>query len=211
MNGFYSYDSGYFQGLPTMDIRFRFYGSQSAWFEYGGGRYEPWYNYIGNYTGVPSAVVKQQFNFDNFGQYNYRVYFDASSSSLPFSNYYAYGINPNDNSAVNFLYPTTIRSIIVPAFSSMVFYSYSGDAKIDAIYFEQLQTTQGMAGYGNENYNEGYTTAYDEFGNFDWLSSLFTTLGDLLAIEILPGITIGLILLIPIVFGVLRFIMGLFR
>lgn len=215
VDGFYSYDSGYFHGLPTMDIRFRFYGTQSAWFEYGGGRYEPWYNYIGTYTGVSSSSVKYQFNFDNFGQYNYRVYFDVSSSSGAYSNYYSYGFNLSDNAGVNFLYPNILRSVIVPAFSGMTFFTFSDVAKIDAIYFEQLPITQGMDGYGSENYNEGYnegyTTAYDEFGNFDWLSSLFTTMGDLLAIEILPGITIGLILLIPIVFGVLRFIMGLFR
>lgn len=213
-NGFYNYDSGYFLGIPSFEVRFRFNGSQSAWFKFGGDLYEPWYNYIGNYTGVSTTSVKQEINFNNYGNSNYRVFFDVSSANY-YLNYYSYGQTISINSSVVPLYPFTLISIIVPAFSSMTFHSNDNDAKIDAIYFEKLDITQSMSGYANENYNqgynEGYTTAYDEFGNFDWLSSLFTTMGDLLAIEILPGITIGLILLIPIVFGVLRFIMGLFR
>ena len=214
VSGFYNYDSGYFQGLPTMDIRFRFYGAQSAWFEFGGGRYEPWYNYIGNYTGMVAGSLKHQFNFDNFGKYNYRVYFDVSSASTSYSNYYACGINPNDNSAVNFLYPTTLRSLIVPAFSSMTFYSYSADAKIDAIYFEQLDITQGMAGYANENYNSGYSEGFDDgfrsVDNLQWLENVATAVKDIFSVEILPGFTVGFIVLFPLVVAIVKWFLSLF-
>lgn len=218
----YDYDTGYLNlaGFEDIEWRLRTYYTDSAMFLVGGTYYQPWYNYIG--TTYNGTSIKYRFEFSNLSKYNYVLYLDFSSTNSGFYNILYYSNAQVAPYTYTQIFGTTSSqitnsAILIPAFSVVnMFHSSSPSlVKLDAIYFDKLPLSQGMGGYGqsnyNEGYNEGYTTAYDEFGNFDWLSSLFTTMGDLLAIEILPGITIGLILLIPIVFGVLRFIMGLFR
>lgn len=65
----------------------------------------------------------------------------------------------------------------------------------------------------NKGYNKGYQDALDDTaGNATGFKTLlftvFTGLGEFLAIELLPGISIGVIILVPIVFGLLMFILG---
>lgn len=216
INGF-DYDTGYLNlaGFTDIEWRLRTYYTDSAMFLVGGSYYEPWYNYIG--TTYNGASIKYRFEFSNLSKYNYLLYLDFSSTNSNFYNILYYSAQQGVPYTTTNIFGSssaqiTNNAILIPAFSVVnMYHSSSTLVKLDALYFDKLPITQGMGGYGQENYNEGYMHAYDEFGNFDWLSSLFTTMGDLLAIEILPGITIGLILLIPIVFGVLRFIMGLFR
>ena len=71
--------------------------------------------------------------------------------------------------------------------------------------------------YGYDNgydlgYNDGYQTAINdgesEFGITTLLSGLFVGLGSLLSIELLPNISIGMIIAVPIVFGIIAFILG---
>ena len=217
----YNYDSGWLNlaGFTDIEWRLQFFQSSASMFLVGDTYYQPWYNSIT--TNTTTSTAKYNFQFGNLSEYGYTIYLDFSSYGNNYRHLIYYGANPDYPYTHQYVFATNDanilnNSIYLPPFTSMgVYLTSTTNTSFDAIYFEKHSITQGMAGYGNENYNEGYnegyTTAYDEFGNFDWLSSLFTTMGDLLAIEILPGITIGLILLIPIVFGVLRFIMGLFR
>ncbi len=71
--------------------------------------------------------------------------------------------------------------------------------------------------YGYDNgfdlgYNDGYQTAINDgsadFGLTAMLSGLFVGLGSLLSIELLPNISIGMIIAVPIVFGIIAFILG---
>lgn len=217
----YNYDTGYLNipGFTDIEWRLQFLQSSASMFLVSGTYYQPWYNSISTNATSGQSLRKFLFQFGNLSEYDYDIYLDfsTSNSSFVFTTYYSalptptlpYTLIYNISTAGSNILNNRIR---IPAFTSIgIFYDNPTGPIFDALYFRKLPLSLGMAGYGNENYNEGYTTAYDEFGNFDWLSSLFTTMGDLLAIEILPGITIGLILLIPIVFGVLRFIMGLFR
>lgn len=61
--------------------------------------------------------------------------------------------------------------------------------------------------YGNYMYNQGLNET-DATGFVGLLSAVFGGLGDLMAIEILPGIYIGAIIAIPLVFGIIFFILG---
>jgi hypothetical protein len=217
----HNYDTGYLNlvGFTDIEWRLQFFQSNASMFLVGDTYYQPWYNSISTNTTSGQSARKFLFQFGNLSEYNYDIYLDFSSSnsSYVFTTYYSALSTPSLPYTLIYNISTTGGNIAnnrirIPAFTSLgIFYDNPSGPSFDAIYFRKLPLSQGMGGYGQSNYNEGYTAAYDEFGNFDWLSSLFTTMGDLLAIEILPGITIGLILLIPIVFGVLRFIMGLFR
>lgn len=61
-------------------------------------------------------------------------------------------------------------------------------------------------------YNDGYQTAVNDgstqFGLTTLLSGLFVGLGSLLSIELLPNISIGMIIAVPVVFGIIAFILG---
>lgn len=61
-------------------------------------------------------------------------------------------------------------------------------------------------------YNDGYQTAINDgsadFGLTAMLSGLFVGLGSLLSIELLPNISIGMIIAVPVVFGIIAFILG---
>ncbi len=70
-------------------------------------------------------------------------------------------------------------------------------------------------GYGDGDgfgYYRGYQEAINdgstEFGLTTLLSSLFVGLGSLLSIQLLPNISIGMIIAVPIVFGIIAFILG---
>lgn len=214
----YNYDTGYLNLASFTDFEWRLqiYQSSASFFVVGDTYYQPWYNYISTNL-TTNFPTKFNFEFTNLSEYDYFVFIDPSSSGSTFLGALYYQYNNHSPYTFQQIFGTSSAQIMnnaikVGAFSIVnLIVQVNTPVALDAIYFDKLPLSQGMGGYGQENYNEGYKAAYDEFGNFDWLSSLFTTMGDLLAIEILPGITIGLILLIPIVFGVLRFIMGLFR
>lgn len=87
------------------------------------------------------------------------------------------------------------------------------DGKIDGI---DIGYNDGYSfGYDNGydlGYNDGYQTAINdgsaEFGLTTMLSGLFVGLGSLLSIELLPNISIGMIIAVPVVFGIIAFILG---
>lgn len=66
----------------------------------------------------------------------------------------------------------------------------------------------------NEGYDEGYSKGYNIGMNIqhnkfsDLLNGVFTAIGTFLGIRLFPGITIGALLAVPIVFGIIAFILG---
>jgi len=60
-------------------------------------------------------------------------------------------------------------------------------------------------------FNIGYDKAVDDMENYNFtslLAQVFTGLGSFLAIELLPNITFGAIFAVPLVFGIIFFIIG---
>ena len=84
----------------------------------------------------------------------------------------------------------------------------------DAIYFDKLPLSQGMAGYGNENYNSGYSTGFDDgfrsVDNLEWLENVATAVKDIFSVEIFPGFTVGFIVLFPLVIAIVKWFLSLF-
>lgn len=76
------------------------------------------------------------------------------------------------------------------------------------IYFKDEKTYQ--QGY-NDGYNQGYLEGSENPNNYnfvDFISSIFSGIGTIFNINLLPGISIGAIVAVPIVFGVIDFILG---
>ena len=77
---------------------------------------------------------------------------------------------------------------------------------------------EGFAIGRNVGYNEGHEEGYSKGFNIgmniqhnkfsDLLNGVFTAIGTFLGIRLFPGITIGAIIAIPIVFGIIAFILG---
>lgn len=61
--------------------------------------------------------------------------------------------------------------------------------------------------YGNIRYEEGIKVG-SQTGFFGLLSTAFAGVGSILSIELLPNISIGALILIPIVFGLILFVLG---
>ncbi|HEY8363657.1 MAG TPA: hypothetical protein VIK77_12450 [Tissierellaceae bacterium] len=60
----------------------------------------------------------------------------------------------------------------------------------------------------NEGYNTGIIEQIDDKDFTNLLKSVFVGIGSFLGIKLLPGITIGAIIAVPIVFGIISFILG---
>ena len=60
----------------------------------------------------------------------------------------------------------------------------------------------------NEGYNKGLNEQAEEQGFTVLLKSVFVAIGTFLGINLLPGISIGAIIAVPIVFGIIAFIIG---
>lgn len=73
------------------------------------------------------------------------------------------------------------------------------------IYFNNEWRTAGW--YGTYRYNQGVNEE-DSTGFIALLFAVFSGFGTLLSIELLPNITIGAIIAVPLVFGILWFILG---
>lgn len=62
---------------------------------------------------------------------------------------------------------------------------------------------------------EGYSKAMDDFGSQEgglyWLTNILTSIGSILAIEIFPSISIGLLVFIPFAFGLLFWFLKLLK
>ena len=92
----------------------------------------------------------------------------------------------------------------------------------DVGYGEGLETGKTLADEYEftRGYNSGYSVGYDkgynkgisenlESGGFGlMLKNVFTSVGSFLEIELLPGIPFGAIIAVPIVFGIIAFILG---
>lgn len=60
-------------------------------------------------------------------------------------------------------------------------------------------------------YKYGYSVAISQRLSSNWLTDTFSSIGDFLAIEVFPGFQIGYLLAIPIIFGILRMILHIWK
>lgn len=78
---------------------------------------------------------------------------------------------------------------------------------------KQVGIEEGINIGKNQGYNEGYTDGVADSttgtGNFTYLiGTIFSSFGIILGVELFPGLTIGMLVLIPLVFGLIFFILG---
>jgi len=216
----YNYDTGWLNLASMTDIEWRlqFFQSSASMFLVGGTYYQPWYNSIT--TNATTSTAKYNFQFGNLSKYGYTIYFDFSSYGTNYRHLIYYGANPDYPYTHQYVFATNDaniqnNAIYLPPFTSLgVYLTSTTYSSFDAIYFEKHSITQGMAGYGNENYNSGYSTGFDDgfrsVDNLEWLENVATAVKDIFSVEIFPGFTVGFIVLFPLVVAIVKWFLSLF-
>ncbi len=141
---------------------------------------------------------------------------DSISHSDTFYNYYSY--HNYYDTYVNSYY--SVNTLIEEG-SRFIYYGGYQDGYNDgrADYGEYFPpgSPDGFDGwYGFQDgydygYDKGYDKAFDDNNTFNFtalLAQIFVGMGSLLAINLLPGISIGAIVAVPLVFGIIYFIIG---
>lgn len=93
------------------------------------------------------------------------------------------------------------------ALEQYAYYDWVNDKWLTAEELQEKHYNSGYAGGWSEGYYAGLEET-DATGFSALLTTIFGGLGSLLAIEILPGIYIGAIIAVPLVFGIIFFILG---
>lgn len=139
--------------------------------------------FIQLYVKVEKDEHSYQVNFFTFGE----------------TSVYSYRDTDVVTNSYNFIYKTRLYD------EGIEMYEGGYNNGYDDGYFEGKQ----LYGVGyNEGYNKGISESIESGGFSMILSSMFTSVGVLLSVELLPNISIGSIVAIPIVFGVIMFIIG---
>jgi len=139
------------------------------------------------------------------------MYLDISSSgSNKGFSYYLNGVYGNDV----YGYYASMNKYYIPPFETSNFRLVSSTLSIDAIYFDILPLSSGMIGFASENYDSGFGGGFDEgwrsVDNLQWLENVATAVKDIFSVEILPGFTVGFIVLFPLVVAIVKWFLSLF-
>jgi hypothetical protein len=163
----------------------------------------------------------------------------SSSSTINFA--YIQTINVNNYGYYDsffYIVDDAFGSLFLPSYTSLTLtlLSTSATRYFDAWYLKDLGISEAYGQGENDGYDMGYNQGYgdgEEFGYeqgyetgfedgfnelnntasglFQILGSAFTSVGSIFNIMILPGITIGMLVFVPIIFALLLFIIKILR
>lgn len=230
-----TFDTAYFDEIPQgLSITNTFNRSNTAWSGTGGGGYYPTDTKIGSDNTVGS-VQKIIFNYDNQTKYDYKIALDLSSTVNDTNILYKInGFTYITYFSATITNASTMNYFYLPAFTYVEIQVQSGTSAryFDAWYLEDLgQSASWGEGYtdgyidgftdGEDNaYPVGYDDGYEDglsaledtnSGLLDILSSLFGAVGNVFNIYVFPGITMGMLVFVPIIFAMLLFVIKLLR
>lgn len=157
--------------------------------------YVSWYDQLylplGNYQmfSMSGAPVKMSFYSYYWGD-NLDVSIDAFLSGYP-------------NNSGNWYFVRNIKTVNQYSYD----YGYEDGYEDGYDYGFPLGRQQGYDMGVDKGFNDGVASATD-YSFFGLITQVFAGLGSFLAIELLPRITIGALLAVPLVFGIISFIIG---
>ncbi len=167
---------------------------------YDGGLYLAIFNYTDNGTLLPLWVgeVQDGSNLDtidaNFNIVNIdTLYFGLFSSKTQFTpetNTSAYFVNTELT-----IYNIDVAALVNSAIGQTKSSYMEGGAEYEAIY--------------NKGYLKGLAEQNVTIGTMDYIGAAFSGIGSILAIELLPGVPFSLFILLPLMFGLIAFVVKL--
>jgi hypothetical protein len=191
--------------------------SNTGWVSTSSGYIPYLTNQIGSNGTVGTIASKYNLQFNNQTPNNYFLSLDVSSSLSGTTHYHTLSYNgifyPTFSNIIRSA-PASLINFYIPSFTNTIIdmASTSNAIYFDAWYLENLGTSS--------SYQEGYDNGYDDGlegynesnqGLFDLMSSLFGAIGSIFSIYILPGITIGMLVFVPLIFTLLIFIIKILR
>lgn len=106
----------------------------------------------------------------------------------------------------------TLGSFYLMPFCSLTMVSI--DTKLDALYFDvqtiPFELTAFGENYRDIGYGEGFVDGFESIDNLEWLENVATAVKDIFSVEILPGFTVGFIVLFPLVVAIVKWFLSLF-
>ena len=218
-----------------LEITQTFNRSNTSWSGTTGG-YVPTSSTIGSDNTVGSRKP-WVFSFDNQTNKNYELYLDFSSS--PINANYQWFLSYNGTPFQT--YVTVIRSITdtlfriyIPSYTTLSLERITNSLAdyFDAWYLKDLGVsasyTEGYLDGDADGFEDGFDLGYEDglidgfqdglealedstAGLFDILGNVFGAVGTVFGIYVLPGINIGMLVFIPLIFTLLLFILKILR
>ena len=173
--------------------------------------YQPWDSYIGSDATVGSKIGKVDLTFDNQTSRNYQLYVDTSSMTELFFRYYVNDVLWDIDSY--YFKNTTLTNILLPSYTKLRLElpETSGARYFDAWYLQDLGVSDSYDQGFDDGYLDGYDDALTDGGIFGIFTAVFSAMATFLSIELFAEITLGTVLLFPMMFGILFFILRVIR
>lgn len=231
ISGAYDYDYNITGAYVPFRMYHYFEDSNTSWTSYAGG-YVPTAEYVGSTSGFDPNKVSLTFENDTPNVYKWALDVSTSSSVYYYHDTYLYsggvqGAQIVDN--YQYVVASNIYEVLIMPYSKTYFYSAPTSSKVvlSAYYIDDLSDDIIADTIFDEIYDNGYGVGYDDGledgyanantmndatnGLFDIMYNVFNGVGAVFSIQILPSITIGMIVAIPVIFALLLFVLKMFR
>lgn len=166
--------------------------------------------YVNNDINKP--VKSYYYNYTIILQAYYGAYDEDSMTTFSISDYYTINLKNIYNSSYPNI-PTNFRKIIAKIPTNKTSDKSILAIKMNVLYesYKQIDKTSYNNGY-NDGFEKGIQS---ELNPNNWIYSFvrstFNGLSDILNVEVLPNVTIGTFVAIPLVFAVIMFILSFFK
>ena len=168
------------------------------------------YRYFDN--NVNGVIKSYYYNYTIVLQAYYGAYDEDSMTTISISDYYTINLKNIYNSS----YPNieeNFRKIIASIPTNNDFNNSILAIKMNVLYesYKQIDKTSYNNGY-NEGFEKGLQSELNpENWIYSFVRSTFNGLADILNVQVLPNVTIGTFLAIPLIFAVVMFILSFFK
>lgn len=201
----YQYPLGTTYGAIVMDLTVRSLFIDNI----GNGGYEWLSNSISNTNSITPILNIKLTNNSPFNAY---AYLDLSKNGSPISMSYFVGGVLNGSYVV--LSNTTLSRVLLPSFSVVELKNYYSSLTFEGLYIDVDSIPPGLDDEFDNRYDigygQGFTVGFESKGNLEWLEDVATAVKDIFSVEIFPGMTVGFIVLFPLVIAIVKWFLSLF-
>lgn len=175
----------------------------------GNGGYEWLSNSISSTNGITPIIT---IKLTNNSPFNAFIYFDVSkNASSPAYRYKYYGVS---NAYYVVLQNSLLTGLSLPPYSELELKNYTSPSTIEGIYIDVDSIPPGLDDEFDNRYDigygQGFTSGFESKSNLEWLEDVATAVKDIFSVEIFPGMTVGFIVLFPLVIAIVKWFLSLF-
>lgn len=201
----YQYPLGTTYGAIVMDLTVRSLFIDNI----GNGGYE-WLSNSMSATNSTTPIVN--ITLTNNSPFNAYMYLDLSKNGGSAS--WSYVVDGIVGFAYVVLSINGFSTVIIPPYSVVSIRNSQQSYMLEAIYIDVGSIPTGLDDEFDNRYDTGYgqgfTAGFESKGNLEWLEDVATAVKDIFSVEIFPGMTVGFIVLFPLVVAIVKWFLSLF-